>query len=235
MEPQRLPDIMGEALVLEVPNPPAGTRYEDYEDFRSAELLRANGIEPDVAGVLDALQSRTGVLLAAAAHTAGARGFGAALPTLEGLRGAADDTVAVEAAYALIRLGVEDGHATLQDLLRSGGPLDLGRLRAAGYLAATGDPSGYQAIADGLHSEHMVIRMTACKQLYAFVPLDGTAGASGEHVDAGALFRTALADSDADVRWQALAQVRALATQPASDESVRRLAEQILGEAETGA
>jgi len=227
MEPQQLPDIIGEAVVLNVPNPPAGTRYEDYEDFRSAELLRANGSEPDDAGVLSALRTRTGILLAAAAHTAGARGFADALPTLERLRQAADDTVAVEAAYALVRLGVEDGRATLRDLLRARGPLDLGGLRAAGYLALTGDPSGYPAVVDALHSEHMVIRMTACKQLYAFVALDGMADPSGEPVDVGALFRTPLADSDPDVQWQALAQLRALAGST-SDGNIRHLAEGIL-------
>jgi HEAT repeat protein len=119
----------------------------------------------------------------------------------------------VEAAYALTRLGAESGPASLRRLAAEGGPLDLGRLKAAGYLARLGDHRGRQIVADGLASAYRPIRMTACRQLYFF-----GAGALEE-------FRTALADPDDDVRWQALVQLRLLrepATRPLLEEYAGR-------------
>ncbi|WP_030437492.1 HEAT repeat domain-containing protein [Actinoplanes subtropicus] len=227
MEPQRLPDIHFEAPVLDVPDPPPGTPYAEIDDFHDAELLRVNGITPDREGVLDALRTRDGLLRAAAAHTAGHLGLTEAVPLLEPMLASGDET-AVEAAYALTRLGDDQaGRPALERLVRDGGPVDLSRPRAAGYLARLGDRSGRPAIEDGLRSDHVPIRMTAARQLHAFAAPD--------------LFRDALADPSTDVQWQALVQLRHLELTPemrdvlrdyartAADDNLRRIARELVG------
>lgn len=236
MEPERLPDITFEAPVLDVPDPPPGTPYAEFEDHRSAGLLRANGIEPTGESLLAALRDQTGILRAAAAHTVGATRLAEALPLLESLLTAGDDDTAVAAAYALTRFDSpgrqQSGRAALTRLLQTGGPMDLSRLRAAGHLAQARDPIGYQAVAEGLRSPYLAVRMTACRQLYAFAATDTRADVAG-------LFRTALADDDTNVQWQALAQLRALGSpalrpilkeyaEKATDEQLRAIARDIL-------
>lgn len=238
----RLPDITYQAPNLEVADPPPDLPYAQHEDFSYRELLKANAIPVTEEAVTEALATQIGVLLHAAAHTAGAEGYQAAVPRLEQLTGGSDDQAAVEAAYALVRLG----HPQAREVLRRAlaGPVDvtLGPVLAAGYLAMLGDPSGYPVIAQGLESQYLPTRMLACKQILFFMDFQGQATGSGEPVDALGLFRRALDDPNPSVAWRALEQIRAL--DPAtirelltgrvdriSDPPLRRFAERVLQEA----
>jgi HEAT repeat protein len=195
----RLEDIEYEGPTLDVPSPPPDLPYERFEDWRSAELLTANGIAGDGDALLEALRAQEGILLAAAAHTAGARGLQAAAPLLRHVAEGEDDDAAVEAAYALARLGDSAGESLLRGALdRPVGPY-LSPLPAAGYLAQLGDAEGLAAVREGLASDLLAVRMLACTQLAFFLPVAGA--------EARALLERALADPDPAVRRQARAQV----------------------------
>lgn len=202
-----LPDITYRGPVLDVPDPPTDLPYAQHEDFAAAELLQANGIEPSVDAVIDALSSEEGVLLHAAAHVAGARGYREAIPALQAALGGPDDQAGVEAAYALARLGDPAGEDALLRALGGRPDVALAPVLAAGYLAQLGRPDGAGVIAQALESPHMPTRMLACKQLLLLQPLqirdDGA-------VDTMGLFRKALGDENASVVWRALEQIRYL-------------------------
>jgi hypothetical protein len=208
----RLPDRHFEGPNLDLPGPPADLHYEDYEDWRSAALLAVNHIDTTEDDLADALDTQQGVLLAAAAHAS------AAFPELESrlhdviLR--ADDVAAVEAAYALVRLGHDDILPVLRAALARPAGAYLSPLFAAGYLARRGDPSGFPVVRAALGSELLAVNMLACKQLWFFVPFQGAVGADGQEIDVLQLFERALGDGEPGVRAQALAQLRWIQSPP---------------------
>jgi hypothetical protein len=195
---------------LDIPDPPDNLPYVEFEDYRSRELLKVNGITTSEAGLMGALETQTNVLQAAAAHTLGALGGKAPIPALMKLLSSSEDLVRVESAYALARLGAAEGKDVLVQCLDY--PLDayLFPAIAAGYLAQLGDPQGFQTIVRCLGVDIPAIRMLACKQLYFFVPFDGKRDEIGRSIDVFHEFDRALKDSDTDIQWQALAQLREL-------------------------
>lgn len=204
METYHLDDISFEAPNLEVENPPLDMPYEEYEDYRSREILLLNGVEATEEGVVAALDTQRGPVQAAAAHTAGAAGFHAARSALHELLSDADDLVAVEAANALHRLGDGEGRRRLIAALDGNPGVDLGPATAAGYLAQLRDGRGAPIIERSQASEIGAVRMTACKQLYFFAPLHKPP------LDVLAMFERALADPNDNIQWQALVQLRSL-------------------------
>lgn len=197
-----------EGLVLDTPEPPTTLPYADFEDYRARELLVANGIQPAVAGAIGALQHRSSVIRAAAAHVLGALGDAAAIPALRRLAVEDSDLVQVEAAFALVRLGVDEARRHLHEALTRPVTAYLSPSVAAGMLARLGDPAGYGAIEAALTVDNLIPRIVACKQLLFFVPLDGREAGDGRIVDAFALFARALADPHEDVQLLALRQLR---------------------------
>jgi HEAT repeat protein len=196
-----LEDMRFEGPNLDLPSPPPDLPYEGYEDWRAAELLQANGIPASADRVLDALRTESGILLAAAAHTAGALGVRPAVRRLREIAAGPDDDAGVEAAYALARLGDDAGRALLREALeRPVGPY-LSPVLAAGDLARLGDPAGRDVIREGLGSELLAVRMLATKQLAFLAAVDGDG--------ARPLFEQALADPDPAVRRQAEVQLPA--------------------------
>jgi HEAT repeat protein len=193
----RLDDLHFEGPNLNLPSPPAGLPYADYDDWHDRAVLEANGIED----ARDALTQASGLLLAAAAHTAGADGDHRAIPRLRELaRDPQDDATAVEAAYALTRLGSPDGIPVLRAALHFPVGAYLSPITAAGYLARLGDPSGLDVIRSALDSGLLATRMLAVKQLYFFLELDD---------DARGLLERALDDPEPTVRAQAEAELAA--------------------------
>jgi HEAT repeat protein len=203
-EVHRLPDVHYEGPNLDLPSPPADLPYEQLEDWRSTELLALNGIPATPDALLDALQTQSGVLLSAAAHACGSTGVDAAIPLLKQVARGADDYAGVEAAYALVRLGDDEGLPLLHEALKRPVGAYLSPILAAGYLAQLGDPAGYAVVREALGSEFLAARMLACKQLYFFAALHGSG------VDALGLFKQALDDEDPTVKAQALGQLRRL-------------------------
>jgi HEAT repeat protein len=188
---------------LDVRNPPPGMAYAQYEDYLNQEILRANGIALEENALLAALVECTGVLQAAAAHTLGSLGSRAAAPALRQLLDSLDELVQVEAAYALARLGFEEGRRTLERCL--GYPVNASIVPsiAAGYLAQLGDPRGFPTVADCFDVEIPAVRIVACKQLAFFLPFHEEGGS-----DVLGLFWRALSDPEGQVQWQALVQLR---------------------------
>ena len=196
-------------LNLDIPNPPDDLSYVDFEDYRNREILTANKITAtSEAELMAALDAQTNVLQAAAAHILGKLASKAAIPTLRNLLSSSEDLVKVEAAYALARSGVPEGKDILVQCL--GYPLDayLFPAIAAGYLAQLGDPQGFKTIFSCFNVDVAAIRMLACKQLYFFVPFSGEHDRDGNAMDVYHLFDRALKDSDTNVQWQALVQLR---------------------------
>ncbi len=235
----QLEDISFDGPNLDVPNPPAGTPYEEFEDYRTARLLEANDLPTTADGIVRALQDQTGVLLAAAAHAAGSQSIGAAIPRLRQVVEGSDDQAAVEAAYALGRLGDAAARQTLVEAVSRPADAYLSALVAAGYLAQLGDPIGFPKVEEGLGSGLSAIRMLACKQLYFFMPFDGANLPSGGPIDAAGAYQRALQDPDPDIQWQALAELRLLRSpatkslldayvERAQDEGLRRVARETL-------
>ena len=213
MSEENLEDISLENISLEmpnldVPNPPSDLTYTDYEDFLNREILNANGITLSEAEIIAALEHSSSIMQAAAAHTLGSLSSQAAATPLKGLLTSSSDLVKVEAAYALARLEISEGRETLINCLDY--PLDAYFCPpiAAGYLAKLGDPQGYQTIAGSLDIDNAVIKMAACKQLYFFLPFDGQEDKGGNPIDVFHEFGRALDAPDANIQWQALAQLR---------------------------
>jgi HEAT repeat protein len=169
----RLDDLHYEAPNLDLPSPPPDLPYADYADWHDRAVLAANGVDDARAG----LSHPDGLLRAAAAHTAGADGDPAVIPRLRELAAdREDDAAAVEAAYALARLGAaEDGVPVLRAALALPVGAYLSPITAAGYLARLGDASGLDVIRAALDSELLASRMLAVKQLYFFLDLDDDA------------------------------------------------------------
>ena len=169
-------------VVWQIPDPPEGQGYAEYEDFKALALLEANGVGRDEESLVAALASDSSVMRGAAAHALGSLGMASAVGALEKLEAAADDLVKVEAAYALVRLG-EDGHReTLHAALADPVNAYLGPPAAAGYLARLGDPAGFPVIEACLAEENLIARVGGCKQLFFFVPLQGQPAAARPHL-----------------------------------------------------
>jgi HEAT repeat protein len=198
-----LPDIAYIGPNLDVPNPPPGMGYAEYEDFRCEQILELNGFGADEQSVLGALESEADVLLACAAHAAGSRSIRSASVRLRELLSSPDDSVQVESAYALARLGDPSGKETLERALERPVQGFLSTISAAGYLAQLGDPRGFPNIVEALNSELDAFKMLACKQLFFFMPFEG-------QIDVAAAFGRALDDSDTNMQWQALVQIQQL-------------------------
>ena len=228
---------------LDIPNPPGDLSYAGFEDYRNREILKANGISLSEDELIAALDNTTNVLQAAVAHAIGSLRIRAAIPKLKQLLASTEDLVKVEAAYALARLGESEGKEALRECL--GYPLDayLFPPIAAGYLAQLGDPQGFQTIVRCFEIDIPAIRMLACKQLFFFVPFQGTQDSDGKVLDVYGLFERTLNDPDINIQWQTLAQLRELRAQPvkqilegyienAGDEQLRNIAREILGRIE---
>jgi hypothetical protein len=202
------PDMTFVGPNLDIEAPAFDVPYDRYDDENSLGLLAVNGIEASDGAVLQALSDQTGVLLAAAAHAAGVLSVGAAVPRLRELCSGPDDQAAVEAAFALVRLGEDDARSILHEALLR--PVDayLSAVLAANYLARLGDPAGFPVVRAGLASEFLATRMLACRSLLLFVPYAGQAEPSGATIDVAALYDQALHDPEPGIRGEALVQLR---------------------------
>jgi HEAT repeat protein len=216
------PDIRYQPPRLDVPEPPADLSYADLGDYYWQELLRQNSIDCSQTALIATLaQPRDAILQAAAAHTLGAQGLAAGAASLRQALTAADDYIAVEAAYALARLGDRDGDAALVANLDHAVPPYLSPLFAAGYLAQLGNPGGFAVVVHALGLEAPDARMLACKQLFFFVPFHGQSDANGITMDVVAQFERMLTHPDPSLQWQALTQLRETRA-PAFVDAVRR-------------
>jgi HEAT repeat protein len=202
----RKPTRSLEDLVL--PRRPAGIPYAQGEDHDAQALLTANGYNLETKTLIELLDSDLGVLQAAAARTLGAQAARQARPTLERIAGDAslEETVQVQAAYALARLEVDSGVELLVPLLKLNPEATPAPLQAAGALACLGDPRGFDLVRAALESDNQVTAMVACKQLIYFAPLDD------KQVDVYEAFRRALDRPEKNIVGEALAQLEALDT-----------------------
>ena len=191
-------DIVVPGPVLDLPDPPAGLRWDEVRDYESKALLDVNGIDSDdLAQVRDALSHPVDVLVAAAAAVLGMHGDpGGAVASLVDHP---NDHVQVAAAFALAR----NGHASAIDTLAAMLELPLGPYltapEAAGCLARLGDTRGWGVIERALADPQPAVRIVGARQLGLFVGLPDC--------DPWRLYDQALEDSDDDVRWQAAVQL----------------------------
>lgn len=196
------------------PRRPAGVPYDQGEDVDAQALLEANGYGVSVAELVDTLDSPIAMFQAAAARLLGARQERAAREPLDRITRDrfADETVRVQAAYALARMGDDAARDRLAELLAL--PLEAtpAPLQAAGALARLGDPRGFAVALAGLESPNRVIAMIAAKQLYAFAPLDGAELPDGGRVAAYQAFRRALRRPEPNIVGETRAQLDYLET-----------------------
>jgi HEAT repeat protein len=198
--------------ILDIPEPPADLRWAEVEDFQARELLKANGVAMTEQTLLSTLECAVGVLKVAAAHTLGSMGHAAAITALQRVVEASDDLLQVEAAYALVRLGRENYRSKLKACLANPVNAYLSPIVAAGDLARLGDPIGYPVIARCFEEDNLIVRVVASKQLLFFAPFHGEKTTDGQPIDAYGLFDRALHDSNPDVQWSAVVQLRELQT-----------------------
>jgi HEAT repeat protein len=210
MVSHRLPDIHYQGPNLDVAEPPDDLPYAQFWDYYNREVLRLNGMALEPNALIDVLASPESdpILRAAAAHTAGADGAGTAVPALREALGGTEDLITVEAAYALTRLGHEEGKAALVAVVGRPTEAELGPLFAAGYLAQLGDPRGFPGVVRALDGDAPAARMLACKQLHFFMPFHGRREPDGDVTDVVGAFERALAHPDSALHWQALFQLR---------------------------
>ncbi len=185
---------------LDVPGPPAGLPYEEHADHHSIQLLIANDVATTEDGIAEALRTRSGVMLAAAAHSAGSLAYASTVSALRDLARGPDDVAAAEAAYALARLGDDGGEAALTEAVSLPLGPSLGPVLAAGFLAQLGEPVGLPLVRAALDSEFLATRMLAAKQLYFFA-----VGGAARPLDE--LFGPALGHPDPAVQRQSLAEL----------------------------
>jgi hypothetical protein len=150
---------------LEIPETPGDVPYRDREDAWAERMLTLNGHADDDASVAALLDSRSELLVGAAARLAGARGLQESLPRLRELAASPDDLLAVHAAAGLARLDPDAGKrelARVAALPWQGAP---GAIQAAGELARLGDDSAAGTVYAALDSDNRVLRTIAAKQL----------------------------------------------------------------------
>jgi HEAT repeat protein len=193
---------------LDIPNPPKDLSYADFDDFRYREILKANGVGLSEKELIIALGHKITTLQGAAAHTLGSLACQAAAVPLFGLLKSWDDTVQVEAAYALARLGVPEGKEALIHCLDYLIDAYLCPPIAAGYLARLGDSQGFPVIVQCLQEGLLPNRMLACKQLFFFTSFLDAPGPVGKSMDVFGEFERTLNDMESDIQWQAIVQLR---------------------------
>lgn len=198
----------GEGLVLDVGDPPSGTPYSEFEDFRAEALLRANGIGLSEDALVKTVLEGNGVLRAAASHALGSRQMTGSRDVLLRVAEDSDDLLRAEAAYALARLGENKGRALLSTCLERPVEAYLGAPTAAGFLAQLGDPTGFGVVRAALRQPNLIVRVVAAKQLFHFVALDGRPAPDGQPLDVYAELELALNDEHEDVAWLAEHQLR---------------------------
>jgi hypothetical protein len=150
---------------LEIPETTANVPYRDREDAWAERLLTLNGHADDDASVQRLLDSKSELLVGAAARLAGARGLQDSLPRLRELAASPDDLLAVHAAAGLAQLDPDEGKRVLARVAAlpwQGAP---GAIQAAGELARLGDDSAAQAVYSALDSDNDTLRTIAAKQL----------------------------------------------------------------------
>jgi HEAT repeat protein len=193
---------------LVVPRRPAGIPYAQGEDHDARALLTANGYDLETETLIGLLDSNLGILQAAAARALGSKGARAARPALEKAAGddSLEETVRVQAAYALARMEISAGVELLVRLLELNPEATPAPLQAAGALAQQGDGRGFELVRSALESDNPVTAMVACKQLIYF------AGLEDPQVGVYEAFRRALDRPEQNIVGEALAQLEALDT-----------------------
>jgi len=202
---------------LVMPRRPSGVPYDEGDDYDARALLEENGLSEDRDELIRLLDSGIGILQAAAARTLGAQGERTAIEQLRRLAADLDveETARVQAAYALARMDVDGARQLILELLRLPAEASPGPLQAAAALARLGDPIGFEVVRRSLESANPVTAMIACKQIFAFAPLDGRPLASGGKVDLYDAFRRALSRPERNIVGEARAQLVALDTEQA--------------------
>jgi HEAT repeat protein len=181
--------------------PPRDLPYEQLDDWYNQASLEANGVSPTPEALLATLTGPDESLRPVAAHGLGVIGDHAAEPELIAASQSDDDHLAVQAAWALARLGRAEGIQALQSLSKKPGEASVVPALAAGCLARFGHPEGLDVISRGLDQSNRLLRIAATKQLFFFLPFQSDAR------DVTGLYRRALHDSDEDVQWAALFQL----------------------------
>jgi HEAT repeat protein len=199
---------------LVAPRRPAGVPSAVGEDHDAEALLTANGHATDTEALVELLDSGLGIFQAAAARLLGARQERSATDALERIARdpVIEETARAQAAYALARMGRDEGRNLLVELLQMSPEASPAPLQAAAALAQLGDPRGFPVVRTALDSSNRVTAMIACKQLHAFVPLDGRPLPDGGRVDVFEGFRRALTRPEANIVGEARAQLAEIGT-----------------------
>ena len=202
---------------LVIPRRPSGIPYAEGEEYDARSLLTANGFDLETDQLIALLDVDFGILQAAAARVLGARQERTSIVKLTqlALDGAMEETARVQAAYALARMEEPGGREQLVELLGYSVGASPAPLQAAAALASLGNPLGFDKVSKGLDSPNRLIAMVACKQLYAFVPLDGSPLADNVFVDVYQAYSRALERSEPNIVGEALAQLAELDTRQA--------------------
>lgn len=153
---------------LALPEPRADVPLADAEDVHAEDILTANGVPLNAGGLQLALDSGIELLQAAAARVAGAHGERAAIDSLRALAAGNGDTDRAAAAYALARLGEEQGVEALIACLDLPVEAYVAPVQAAGALARLGDMRGLGVVERALRSSNEIVRAVATKQLGFF-------------------------------------------------------------------
>lgn len=186
-----------------MPRREAGVPPAQGDDHDARAFLEANGLASAPSELVELLDSNLGIVQAAAARVLGADDVREAIPRLERLARdpAVEETARVQAAYALARLGVDEGHDLLRELARLDHETGPAAVQAAAALAALGDPVGFDVERRALESPNQLTAMVAAKQLHAFAGLD---------IDLDDAWVRALERPERPVVGEALAQLAAL-------------------------
>ena len=120
---------------LALPEPRPGVPFAEAEDRHAEDILTENRVPLTASGLQAAFDSGIELLQDAAARVAGARGERSVVDALRKLLAGNGDTVRSAAAYALARLGEEDGVPALRACLELPVEAYLAPVQAAGSLA----------------------------------------------------------------------------------------------------
>lgn len=176
---------------LAIPEPRADVPMADAEDVHAEDILTANGVPLNAGGLQLALDSGIELLQAAAARVAGAHGERAVIDSLRDRVAGSGDTDRAAAAYALARLGEDQGVEALIACLDLPIEAYVAPVQAAGSLARLGDTRGLGVVERALGSSNEIVRAVATKQLGFF-------GEQGRP-----LLERALGDDDPEIVRQA--------------------------------
>ena len=192
-----------------MPRRPAGIPDDEGDDHDAMALLEANGFDRSTEALLEALGSDLEIFQAAAARALGAGSERRAIAALDRLArdGDAPETVRVQAALALARMGEPGAHEILVRELEGSPEASPAPLQAAAGLARLGDARGFDIVRSALDSPNRVTAMIAVKQLGGFATFDD--------IDLEGAFRAALERPEPSVGGEARAQLTALDTDAA--------------------